>query len=149
MKPGTQLNEEVGVLMGKQHYMTRDERYQLEAMHRNKIPVAEIARQLGFSRQTIYNELKRGMYLHSTYFEDQPRYSADKGQQIHQYNQTAKGRPLKSVMITPMLRSWNVRSGTTIFHLQQLWQRPGARAFLHLSAYPPSTATSTSGYFWS
>lgn len=95
MKPGTQLNEEVGVLMGKQHYMTRDERYQLEAMHRNKIPVAEIARQLGFSRQTIYNELKRGMYLHSTYFEDQPRYSADKGQEIHRYNQTAKGRPLK------------------------------------------------------
>lgn len=28
----------------KQHYMTRDERYQLEALRRNKIPVAEIAR---------------------------------------------------------------------------------------------------------
>ena len=81
--------------MRKQHYMTRDERYQLEAMHRNKIPVAEIARQLGFSRQTIYNELKRGMYLHTTDYEDQPRYSADKAQQISRYNQTAKGRPLK------------------------------------------------------
>lgn len=90
-----QLNAGLGVLMRKQHYMTRDERYQLEAMHRNKIPVAEIARQLGFCRQTIYNELKRGMYLHSTYFEDQPRYSADKGQEIHRYNQTAKGRPIK------------------------------------------------------
>lgn len=44
----------------KQHYMTRDERHQLEAMHRNRIPVAEIARQLGFCRQTIYDELKRG-----------------------------------------------------------------------------------------
>lgn len=31
----------------KQHYMTRDERQQLEAMRRNHIPVAEIARQLG------------------------------------------------------------------------------------------------------
>lgn len=34
--------------MKKQHYMTRDERCQLEAMHRNMISVAEIARQLGF-----------------------------------------------------------------------------------------------------
>ena len=46
----------------KQHYMTEAERWQLEAMRRNKIPVAEIARQLGFTRQTIYNELKRGNY---------------------------------------------------------------------------------------
>ena len=32
--------------MGKQHYMTEQERHQLEAMRRNKIPVREIARQL-------------------------------------------------------------------------------------------------------
>ena len=81
--------------MGKQHYMTKDERCQLEALYRNKIPVAEIARQLGFSRQTIYNELKRGMYLHNVEYMEVPRYSADKAQQIHRYIQTAKGRPLK------------------------------------------------------
>lgn len=46
--------------MRKQHYMTEKERWQLEAMRRNRVPVAEIARQLGFTRQTIYNELKRG-----------------------------------------------------------------------------------------
>lgn len=34
--------------MKKQHYMTEQERHQLEAMRRNKIPVREIARQLGF-----------------------------------------------------------------------------------------------------
>lgn len=79
----------------KQHYMTRDERQQLEALRRNKIPVAEIARQLGFCRQTIYNELERGAYLHTCNYWDEVRYSADKGQQIHDYNQTAKGRPLK------------------------------------------------------
>lgn len=33
--------------MRKQHYMTEQERHQLEAMRRNKIPVREIARQLG------------------------------------------------------------------------------------------------------
>lgn len=79
----------------KQHYMTRDERYQLEALRRAKIPVSQIARQLGFSRQTIYNELKRGQYTHTCEYYDEIRYSADKAQQIHDYNQTAKGRPLK------------------------------------------------------
>lgn len=79
----------------KQHYMTRDERQQLEAMRRNRIPVAEIARQLGFCRQTIYDELKRGAYTHTCPYWDEVRYSADKGQQIHELNQTAKGRPLK------------------------------------------------------
>ena len=79
----------------KQHYMTRDERYQLEALRRNRIPVAKIAQQLGFSRQTIYNELRRGQYVHTADYRDELRYSADKGDQIQRYNATAKGRPLK------------------------------------------------------
>lgn len=81
--------------MGKQHYMTEQERHQLEAMRRNKIPVREIARQLGFCERTIYYELRRGSYMHTCDFWDERRYSAQKGQQIHRYNQTAKGRPLK------------------------------------------------------
>ena len=48
--------------MRKQHYMTEQERHQLEAMRRNKIPVREIARQLGFCERTIYYELRRGSY---------------------------------------------------------------------------------------
>ena len=81
--------------MRKQHYMTEQERHQLEAMRRNKIPVREIARQLGFCERTIYYELKRGSYIHTCKYWDEVRYSAQKGQQIHRYNQTAKGRPLK------------------------------------------------------
>jgi len=46
----------------KQHYMTRDERQQLEALLKAKIPVAQIARQLGFCRQTIYDEIKRASF---------------------------------------------------------------------------------------
>ena len=80
----------------KQHYMTRDERYKLEALLEAKIPVSRIAKQLGFCRQTIYNEIARGKYVHTCDWWDEKRYSADKGQQIHAYNQTAKGRPLKS-----------------------------------------------------
>ena len=81
--------------MGKQHYMTEQERHQLEAMRRNKIPIREIARQLGFCERTIYYELRRGSYLHTCDYRDEVRYSAQKGQQIHDYRQTAKGRPLK------------------------------------------------------
>lgn len=80
----------------KQHYMREDERYQLEALRRAGVPVKQIARQLGFCIQTIYNELKRGEYSHTLEdLREEPRYSADKAQQIHRYNQTAKGRPLK------------------------------------------------------
>ena len=80
----------------KQHYMREDERYQLEALRRAGVPVKQIAMQLGFCIQTIYNELKRGEYSHTLEdLREEPRYSADKAQQIHRYNQTAKGRPLK------------------------------------------------------
>lgn len=82
-------------MMKKKRYMTYAERLKLEALREAKIPVQEIARQLGFSRQTIYNELKRGAYIHTCEWWDEIRYSAEKGQQIHDQRQTAKGRPLK------------------------------------------------------
>ena len=79
----------------KQHYMTEHERYKLEAYLQAGRGVSWIARKLGFCRQTIYNEMKRGAYFHRVEWVDEERYSADKGQQVHAYNQTAKGRPLK------------------------------------------------------
>ena len=47
-------------MMKKQHYMTREERYQLEAYLRAGKPVAWIAREMGFCERTIYYEKKRG-----------------------------------------------------------------------------------------
>lgn len=79
----------------KQHYMTEGERHELEAMRRNRIPVAEIARQLGFSRQTIYNELRRGSYWHTGNYRDVKRYSAEKGQAIQKAGAARKGRKMK------------------------------------------------------
>lgn len=88
-----------GAMTKKQHYMTRDERLKLEAYLRVKKSVTWIARELGFARQTIYNEIKRGEYAcieeSHGYYYDTKRYSADKAQQIHDYMQTGKGRPLK------------------------------------------------------
>ena len=79
----------------KQHYMTEKERYQLEAYLRAKKPVAWIARELGFCRQTIYNELRRGSYIHTCKWWEEVRYSADKGQQAALQKRRNKGRPVK------------------------------------------------------
>lgn len=83
----------------KQHYMTYNERCKLEAYLRAGKTVAWIARELGFSERTIYYEKKRGRFLYTNpahgYYTDEIRYSADKAQKAHIYNQTAKGRPLK------------------------------------------------------
>lgn len=77
------------------HYMTEKERYQLEAYLRAGKTKTWIAAAMGFCRKTIYNEIRRGQYVHTCDYWDELRYSADKGQQIHRYNQTAKGRPIK------------------------------------------------------
>ncbi len=77
------------------HYMTKEERIIMQTLLDEKKPVSYIAQKLGCCRQTVYNEIRRGQYLHDYGYYDKLRYSADKGQQIHDYNQTAKGRPLK------------------------------------------------------
>lgn len=83
----------------KQHYMTYPERIRLEEKLRYKVPVAQIARELGFSRQTIYNEIKRGLYdcveeIHG-YYRDIRKYSADVGQAAQDRGSRNKGRGLK------------------------------------------------------
>lgn len=79
----------------KQHHMTREERCRLEALLGAKVPVSRIARQMGFCRQTIYNEIQRGKYIHTCAYWDEERYSANKGQAVHDCRQFRKGRPLK------------------------------------------------------
>lgn len=82
--------------MKKQHYMSHDERCKLETLYNDaRLPISQIAKILGFCRQTIYNEIKLGTYIHNCGWYDQKRYSAQKAEQLHKYAQTAKGRPLK------------------------------------------------------
>lgn len=79
-----------------QHYMTWEERQKLEVMHNNlRLSVSAIAKTLGFCRQTIYNELRLGEYEHERNGFLQPRYSAQKAQQLHDWYQSGKGRPEK------------------------------------------------------
>lgn len=79
----------------KQHYMTEKERTKLESYLEAGKSISWIARSLGFCRQTIYNEIERGAYIHTCDYWDEIRYSADKAQQIHNQRQTSKGKPLK------------------------------------------------------
>lgn len=79
--------------------MTERERYQLEAYLKAKKPISWIAKEFGCTRQTIYNERRRGLVHQIRYINgihrDVMEYSADRGQQLHRYAQTAKGRPIK------------------------------------------------------
>lgn len=79
----------------KQHYMWEQDRYRLEAYLRAKKPVAWIARELGYCRKTIYNEIRRGQYEHDCGWYSELRYSADKGQQLREQGKLRKGRTAK------------------------------------------------------
>lgn len=81
--------------MGKQHYMSYEERLKLESYLRAKMKVAWIADQMGFCKKTIYNEIKRGQYIHTCDYWDEIRYSADVAQKKTTYNQSTKGRSMK------------------------------------------------------
>jgi len=65
--------EVCGAMMKKQRYMNKEDRIRLEEKLRYKVPIAQIARELGFSWKTIYNEIKRGAYLHTVDYRDVPR----------------------------------------------------------------------------
>lgn len=82
-----------------QHYMTSRERQQMEALLRAGHSVREIAAQLGFCRQTIYNELKLGasqvIDARHGMWKDTTIYSAQKADQLHAYAQSNKGGALK------------------------------------------------------
>ena len=81
----------------KQHYMTYQERIRMETLLKYKVPVAQIARELGCCRQTIYNEMKRGAYgrRRKSDWKIETKYSADVGQQNHDHACRNRGRDLK------------------------------------------------------
>ena len=80
----------------KHRKMKERDRNKLEALYNAGLPVKRIAEELGFSKVTIYAELKRGLYQHrNSDWTETPRYSAYKAQRKANYQATAKGAPLK------------------------------------------------------
>ena len=77
--------------------MTYSTRLQLEALYNAKIPVKEIARQLGYAVSSVYYELKKGFYDHrNTDWTTSRRYSADKGEAAYLFNRTTQRPPIES-----------------------------------------------------
>lgn len=76
--------------------ITESDRHKIEVLSKNNVPVKEIAKILGFSKVTIYAELKRGAYTHRNHdWTETVKYSAYKAQRNADYNSTAKGAHLK------------------------------------------------------
>ena len=77
-------------------HFTERERYKLEYMRKIKVPVKQIAIEMGKTEKTIYNELKRGTVklLNSDLIEYEV-YCADVGQRVNRENQSEKGPALK------------------------------------------------------
>ena len=80
----------------KNKYFTEKERYQLEAYLKMKLPVAQIAKEMGKCRQTIYNEIKRGTVKQLDRFLDpQDVYCADVAQNKYENKRKNKGIDVK------------------------------------------------------
>lgn len=76
--------------------LTWADRLKLDALFRAGVSVKDIAVELGFSRATIYNELKRGRYEHlNSDYTVEERYSPDIAQKKWEENKKAKGPGLK------------------------------------------------------
>lgn len=80
----------------KHKHLDYYDRQKLEELYNSGERVADIAAYFCKCRQTIYNELRLGFYEHlNSDLTTCRRYSADKAQERHDYNATAKGAPLK------------------------------------------------------
>ena len=77
-------------------YLTYTERLIIERMYNSGLSCREIGRRICRSHVAISREVNRGLYRHllSDTWLYQWRYSADIGQQAHDFAQTAKGRPI-------------------------------------------------------
>lgn len=84
--------------MGKHHrQLNYRDRLKIEDLHREKHSVIDIAKRLGVTRQTIYNELKRGKYLkrRDSDWKDIECYSADLAQKDYEEKTSMRGCQLK------------------------------------------------------
>lgn len=85
--------------------LTFQKRLELEACLKVGMHKKEIAKQLGVCLATVYNEIKRGEYLHKerswrddwgeTHYKFVKRYSPNLAQDKYDLNMTSKGAPLK------------------------------------------------------
>ena len=81
-----------------EHYrhLKYEDRVIISIRLKDKWPVAKIAQEIGVSRKTIYNEIKRAGYMHrNTDWTEEYRYDPDLAQKDYDWKQSAKGSKLK------------------------------------------------------
>lgn len=80
---------------GFQH-LTREKRAQIEILLKQKVKKVEIAKAVGISRSTLYNELKRGTVEQiDTELKTYRKYFWDAGQRVYEKNRENSRPPLK------------------------------------------------------
>lgn len=78
------------------HQLTWTDRIRIETLIRADYRVVDIAKHIGVHRSTIYNELKRGRYMHTNSdYTEETRYSSDLAQRKANENLKARGTQLK------------------------------------------------------
>lgn len=88
------LNNNTNERKGK--HLNYEKRIKIEALSKAGLKSEEIGKQIGVSGRTVRRELKRGeVELLNSDYTTRKEYSADIGQQKHDYNGTAKGTALK------------------------------------------------------
>lgn len=85
--------------------MTEKDRYYIEKQIKKKVPVSQIARELGYSRQAIYNEIKKGSFqrLDPSTWELHTVYAYDVGQRVHDQRMSYKSGKRKLSPRDPFL----------------------------------------------
>lgn len=81
-------------MRGQNKRLTKEQRFYIEKALEKDVPVAAIAKDLGYSRQAIYAEIKRGSYEHldSVTWQTEKRYAYDVGQRVCDERSHRKGR---------------------------------------------------------
>lgn len=76
--------------------LTMTDRIKIEALRKAGHSVIEVAKQIGVHRSTVYNELKRGQYMHrNSDYTEELRYSPDIAQRKCEENLKVRGTQLK------------------------------------------------------
>lgn len=77
-------------------HMNEKDRYLIEKLLKSRMPVREIAEIVGFSRQAVYAEIKKGLTLQRDHLlAERVVYLADAGQRKHDTAMENTGRPNK------------------------------------------------------
>ena len=77
-------------------HLTREKRAQIEILLRQGLPKVQIARAVGISRSTLYNELNRGTVEQiNTNLKKYQRYFWDAGQRVYEENRKNSRPPMK------------------------------------------------------